>query len=142
MELPPKTIVAAGPVIVENDKILLNRERKRDGTESPYFMLPGGRIESLDEPFEETCRREAKEELGIDIKIIGSLRTIAVERPGKPGEYAILITFLAERIGEVVPGEVTVEWGWYDIYNLPENCAPNIPIMVQDYISQKERYDF
>lgn len=131
MKLPEGTIIAAGPVIIEDGKVLLNRERKSDGEESPYFMFPGGTMEDFDEPFEEVAKREAKEEVGIDIEIIKPLRTLLVKRPGKE-TYAIIISYLAKRIGDIVPGPETIEWGWYDIHNLPENCAPNVVEIIED----------
>lgn len=133
MDLPNGTLLAAGPVIIENGKVLLNREIKvsDDGEESPFFMFPGGRVDDFSLPLEETAQREAKEEVGIDIEIIRPLRTLVVDRPGKDG-LAILVHYLAKRIGEVVPGPDTVEWGWYDIDSLPENCAPNVFEIIED----------
>ena len=131
MELPPGTIIAAGPVIIEDGKVLLNRERKVDGEESPYFMFPGGTVEDFSIPLEEVAKREAKEEVGIDIEIIRPLRTLIVSRPGKD-TFAILVHYLATRIGEIVPGPETIEWGWYDIDNLPKNCAPNVVEIIED----------
>ena len=66
MRLPPNSIISSGPVIVENGKVLLNKEKKDRG--APLFMFPGGEVENFDMPLEETCRREAKEEMGIDLK--------------------------------------------------------------------------
>jgi len=131
MKLPEGTIIAAGPVIIEDGKVLLNRERKSDGEESPYFMFPGGTVDDFSIPFEETAIREAKEEMGIDIEIIRPLRTLITKRPGKE-TYAILVNFLAKRTSDIIPGPDTLEWGWYDIEHLPENCAPNIYEIVSD----------
>ncbi|PIR76370.1 MAG: hypothetical protein COU32_02410 [Candidatus Magasanikbacteria bacterium CG10_big_fil_rev_8_21_14_0_10_42_10] len=131
MDLPTGTIIATGPVIIEDGKVLLNRERKMDGEESPYFMFPGGTVEDFSAPLEETAIREAKEELGINIEIIRPLRTLLVSRPGK-NTSAVLVHYLAKRIGEIVPGPQTIEWDWYDIEHLPENCAPNIYEIVSD----------
>lgn len=134
MILPPDTIIASGPVIIENDKVLLNREikKKQGGKESPYFMFPGGTAEDFNSTLEEVSKREAKEELGIEIEIIKPLRTLIVKRPDK-NSYAILAHFLAKRIGEINPGPETIEWGWFDINNLPDNCAPNIYEIISDY---------
>ncbi len=131
MILPDGTIIAAGPVIIEDGKVLLNREIKKDGKESPYFMLPGGTVEDFSLPLEDTAIREAKEEMGIDIEIIQPLRTIILKRPDKE-TLAILVTYLAKRTSDIRPGTQTVEWGWYDINDLPDNCAPNIYEIVED----------
>lgn len=132
MELPPGTIIAVGPVIIEDNKVLLNREIKSDGIESPLFMFPGGTMDDVNTTFEEVCIREAKEELGVNVEIIKPLRPLWVQRPGKDS-YAILIHYLARRLNEVNPGPETVEWGWYDISNLPKNCTPNVFEILKDY---------
>ena len=131
MDLPLGAIIAAGPVIIEDGKVLLNREVKKDGEESPYFMFPGGTVEDFSSSLEETAIREAKEELGIDIEIIKPLRTLLVFRPGKD-TVAVLVHYLAKRTGDIVPGPETIEWGWFDIQNLPENCAPNVFEIIED----------
>jgi len=131
MDLPLGTIIAAGPVIIEDNKVLLNREIKKDGAESPYFMFPGGTVEDFTISLEDAARREAKEEVGIDVEIIKPLRTLLVPRPDN-GTLVILVHYLAKRIGEVVPGPETVEWGWYDINDLPKNCAPNVFEIIED----------
>ncbi len=136
MKLPENTIVAAGPVILENNKIVLVREIKKDGIESPFFMLPGGGYETFDESFEATCVREAQEELGINIEIIRPLRPLLVKRPDKDG-FAILIHFLAQRISDIIPGKNIAEWGWFNINALPENCTPSIRMVLDAYLNEK-----
>ena len=56
-----KTIIAAGPVIIENEKVLLNKEQKDYGI--TRWLFPGGKKENNETP-EETCTREVKEEIG------------------------------------------------------------------------------
>jgi ADP-ribose pyrophosphatase YjhB (NUDIX family) len=132
MFLPPNTIIASGPIIIENGKILLNREQKSHG--SSLFMIPGGIVENFSIPLEETCKREVREELGIEIKIIRPLRTLIVKRPDAENRFAILVHYLARRMGEIKPGPETIEWGWFDINNLPNNCAPSIYEIIKDII--------
>jgi ADP-ribose pyrophosphatase YjhB (NUDIX family) len=131
MTLPQNTIIASGPVIIENNKVLLNREIKSDGNASPYLMFPGGTVDDFSIPLENTAAREAKEELGIDIEIVHPLRTLIVQRQDKEG-IAILVHYLAKKIGDITPGQETVEWGWYDIDDLPKNCAQNVFEIIKD----------
>lgn len=135
MHLPPETILASGPVILENNQVLLCREIKKGGVASPLFMFPGGGVEEFDATLEDTCRREAKEELGIEITILRPLRTLFVQRPDKTG-YAILVHFLSKRTSEIVPGKNIVEWGWFDQENLPDNCTPNVREIIQSYLNE------
>jgi len=125
-------ILVAGAVIVEDGKILLVRGGN-DGHES-FFMLPGGKLEHpLEDPFA-AAAREAKEEVNIDIELVSPMRTFIVERPNKPGEYAVLMHFLCTRVGEPQTTTDTEEFGWYDIHALPENVTPSITNIVKDVL--------
>jgi len=117
-----ETIIASGPVIIENNKVLLDKEQKEDGV-TPWFF-PGGRLNSPDERPEDACKREAKEELGIEIEIIKQLRTL--EKIKNDNKKRILYHFLAKRTGEITMGDDVVEYGWFDIDNLPNDCAWNV----------------
>lgn len=128
MKLPPNSIIASGPVIVEDGKVLLDRERK-DNKISLWFF-PGGEVENFDATLEETCQREAKEEMGIYVEIIKPLKTTLRKRAD--GSIAVLVHFLARRVGEITPGADIAEWGWHDIANLPDNCAPNVYEVLRD----------
>lgn len=121
MQLPLNSIIASGPVIIEDNKVLLNRENKPDGI-SPW-MFPGGEVEDFDASLEDACRREVKEEMGIDVEIIKSLNPLMLHQGGR---VIILVHYLAKRIGEIIPGAEIADWAWHDIDNLPKNCAPNV----------------
>ncbi len=127
MQLPANSIIASGPVIIENNKILLNKEHKPDGV-SPW-MFPGGEVEDFDKSLEEACKREVMEEMGIEIKILKPLKPIMLNIKGR---VILLIHYLAERIGEVKPGQEIAQWDWLDIDNLPDDCAPNVYEIIDD----------
>jgi ADP-ribose pyrophosphatase YjhB (NUDIX family) len=55
----------AGAVITKDNTVALI---KRTRENKVYYMFPGGQKEN-NETFEETCIREIKEELGVDIVI-------------------------------------------------------------------------
>jgi ADP-ribose pyrophosphatase YjhB (NUDIX family) len=121
MKLPLNSIIASGPVIIEDNKVLLNREQKEDGI-TPW-MFPGGEVEEFDKSLEEACQREVGEEMGIKIEIIKPLRPIMISQNGR---VIILIHYLAKRIGEIQPGNDIAQWAWHDINNLPDNCTQNV----------------
>lgn len=121
MNLPPNSIIASGPVIIENGKVLLNREQKEHGT-TPW-MFPGGEVEDFDKSLEEACQREVNEEMGIQIEIIKPLKPIMLFQNGR---VIILVHYLAKRIGEIKPGTDIAEWAWHDINTLPNNCTQNV----------------
>ena len=134
MILPPNSIIASSPVIIEDGKVLLDRERK-DGKITDWFF-PGGGVEDFDISLEEACRREVKEEMGIEIEIIRPLDTLLIKQkrvstPALPlseeeERVIVLVHYLAKRIGEIKPGSDIAQWAWHDIKNLPNNCAKNV----------------
>lgn len=118
-----KIIIASGPVIVENDKILLNISG-----EDNFWKFCGGKVNDS-ETLAETATRRASEEMGIEIEILDEnpflLHTIKETPQGKVD--IILVHYLAKRIGEITPGNDIREWKWIPLENLKnENLAPNI----------------
>ena len=126
MSLNP-TIVA-GPVIVENDKVLLVKSKK-DDVESNW-KFPGGKKKDTDVDLKATCEREAKEELGIGLNIKELIKEIPIKN--KDNEF-FLIHYLAERIGEINPQNEISQWDWHDINNLPKDCEPNVYEVIKEY---------
>jgi ADP-ribose pyrophosphatase YjhB (NUDIX family) len=119
-----KIIIASGPVIVENNKVLLNQHG-----DTNFWKFCGGRVEDFETDLEDNARREVKEEMGIDIEIIEHqpflLHNQKTDASGQKIDV-ILVHFLAKRIGEIKPGADIREWKWFDLNNLPENLGPNI----------------
>ncbi len=124
-----ETIIASGPVIIENKKVLLSQH----GDDS-FWKFPGGRIEDFDfenetDALESACIRRVKEEMGIKVEIIRPLKPMLVKKD--ENTLVILIHYLAKRIGEIKPGDDILKWDWIDIENLPDNCAPNIKPVIE-----------
>lgn len=132
MQLPPNSIIASGPIIIEDGKILLNREQKPEGL-TPW-MIPGGEVEDFDASLEDACRREVREEMGLEIEIIKPLRPMLYKHKGR---VIVLIHYLATRTGDIKPGDNIAEWAWHDLRNLPDNCTPNVYMVVQDYLAEQ-----
>ena len=66
-------------VIVRDDKLLVFFRRKiRDGKEITYYAIPGGHVED-NETCEETVVRELKEEMNLDIEVLGYLGKLVVD---------------------------------------------------------------
>jgi ADP-ribose pyrophosphatase YjhB (NUDIX family) len=114
-----KIIIASGPVIVENGKVLLDKHG-----DDNFWKFCGGRAENLEEDLIEVAKRKAKAELGIEIEILENTPFIMHIKQGE--KDIILVHFLARRIGEIVPGPDIKKWDWIDVENLPENIGPNI----------------
>lgn len=123
-------IIASGPVIIENEKVLLNKHG-----DDAFWKFVGGKVEDYSVSLEDCAKREVKEEMGLEIEIIRPLKPMMVEMPEK---IVILIHYLANRIGEIKPGEDIKEWGWFDIHNLPKDTAPNIRPVIEEYLHGKK----
>lgn len=119
-----KIIIASGPVIVENNQVLLNKHG-----EDEFWKFCGGRVEEDEINLKEAAIREVKEEMGIDVEILNNNPYFVYTEKEKDGLQVsvILVHFLVKRIGEIIPGEDIREWSWIDINDLDkENLAPNI----------------
>lgn len=118
-----RIIIASGPVIVENEKVLLNIHGDND-----FWKFCGGKVEDFSTDLIENARREAKEEMGIELEILDEKPFITHTSKVTDGEKVdvILVHYLAKRVGDVKPGADIRQWDWHDLNNLPENPAPNI----------------
>ena len=120
----PSVIIASGPVIIENHKVLLNKDAKDD-----FWKFCGGRVEEHETNVKDTARREAKEEMGLDIEILNEEPCFyyTEKNINEVKTSIILVHFLAKRLNEIVPGKDTLDWRWIDISDLAkENLAPNV----------------
>lgn len=142
--MPKEVIVAAGPVIIENGKVLLNKHG-----EDKFWKFLGGRVEAVDfsDPamtLEEACKREAKEENGFDIEIIRPLKPMLIQKPGSPDTWVMLIHFLAKRIGEVKLGADIDDFKEFEVKKIlaggypNEQFAPNIVPVLESYLAMKK----
>lgn len=118
-----KIIIASGPVIVEENKVLLDQQG-----DDRFWKFCGGKIKE-NETLIETAIRRSKEELGIEIEILDEKPFFLHTKKETPeGIFdVILVHFLSKRIGEVVPGEEVLKWEWVDLAELEsQELAPNI----------------
>lgn len=119
-----KILIASGPVIVEDDKVLLNQHGDTD-----FWKFCGGTVDDFSIDLIANAKREVQEEMGIDVTITNDIpffwHTKKVKDDGEMD--VILVHYLAERVGEIVPGEDIREWAWLPLQDLEkENLAPNI----------------
>ena len=127
-----KTIIASGPVIIENGKLCVNKDKK-----DPFYKIPGGTL-SFGDSLEEGCRREVKEEINGEIEIIGPLSPMVLWKNPKTKEEMIivLVHYLAKLKNkkELKRGEDIIEIAWLDINEIKKgkhNVAPNIKFLIE-----------
>jgi len=128
-----KYIIASGPVIVENGKLLVNKDDKDD-----FYKLPGGQVESYDKTLEDACHRETKEENNGEIKIIKPLSSMMLRKNPQTGEEMIilLIHYKAKLLNKkdlkpVAPIRKVVWLSISDIKKGKYPVAPNIKFLIE-----------
>lgn len=127
-----KQLVAMKAFLVHDGKVLILREslKNPDGTNAGKYDVVGGRVEP-GERFDETLRREIREETGMDARI-GSPFFVGEWRPVVRGEeWQIIATFFTceAPTDRVTLGRDHDEYQWIDAgkfqeYPLIENLIP------------------
>ena len=109
----PATVDAL--VFKENNVLLVKRGRE------PFkgkWALPGGFIEES-ETAEEACRREVKEETGLDVKVL-ELHAV-YSAPGRDLRGCVSVVFFCRlEGGELRGGDDAKEAQWHSLDSLPE----------------------
>jgi ADP-ribose pyrophosphatase YjhB (NUDIX family) len=128
-----KFIIASGPVIIEEGKLLVNKDNKDD-----FYKIPGGTVEEGIEDLEEACKREVKEEINGEVEIIKPLHPMIIwKNPQTEERMAIvLIHFLAKLLNreQIRPIEPIKEIKWLDIEEIKQDkhfVAPNIKFLIE-----------
>ena len=128
-----KYIVASGPVIIEDGKLLVNKDNKDD-----FYKLPGGTIEEGIEDLEEACHREVMEENNAKIEIIKPLHPMILWKNPQTEEQMVilLIHYLAKLLNkeEIKPNPPIQETKWLNIKEIKQNkhnVAPNIKFLIE-----------
>ncbi len=92
-----KHIIASGPVVIKEERLLVTKDKKDD-----FYKIPGGTLEA-DESLENCALRELPEETGYFCRLVKKLSTMELDkRPGTGEEMKIsLHHYLAELKDEV-----------------------------------------
>ena len=123
-----KIILVSGPVIVKDNKMLLNISGK-----DVFWKFCGGKIKES-ETLKEAAIRRAKEELGIEVVIKNKDPYLMyLPKSGEENVDVILVHWLADFQGEIKPGKEVKEWKWHDLNNLPNNLGPNIILALKHF---------
>lgn len=127
-----KFIVASGPVIIENGKLLVNKDDKDD-----FYKLPGGTVEENDDLIS-ACHRETKEENNAEIEIIKPLNPMIIYKNPQTSQKMtiVLIHYLArlKNKKEIKPMPPIREVKWLDIEEIKQGkfiVAPNIKFLIE-----------
>jgi ADP-ribose pyrophosphatase YjhB (NUDIX family) len=118
-KLNMKSIVASGPVIIQNGKLLVDKDLKDD-----FYKLPGGTLNAGTEDLEEACYRKARESVNAEIEIIKPLHPkVLWENPQTKEKMAILLVSYLARLKnpeEIKPIAPIQEIKWLDLNKIEE----------------------
>ncbi|MFH1327152.1 MAG: NUDIX domain-containing protein [archaeon] len=127
-----KFIVASGPVIIENGKLLVNKDDKDD-----FYKLPGGTVEVGDSLID-ACLRESKEENNVDVEIIKPLNPMIIYKNPQTKEAMVIVLIHYEakikNIEDMKPMPPIQEVRWLNIREIKEgkyDVAPNIKFLIE-----------
>ncbi len=128
-----KEIIVSGPVIIENGKLLVNKDDNDD-----FYKLPGGTVDEELEDLEEACYRETREEINADITIIKRLSPLILNKnPTTHDRMRIELHHYLAKLNnpdEIKPIPPIKEIKWLDIAGIKRgkyNVAPNIKYLIE-----------
>jgi len=127
-----KFIIASGPVIIENKKLLVSKDHKDN-----FYKLIGGRVLE-GENLEDACKNRSREACNADIEIIKPLMpNILYENPTtKEKMVIVLINYLAKLKNKnaikPIPPEEDLKWiSIEDIKQGKGNVSPNVKELIE-----------
>ena len=131
--LEGKYLVVSGPVIIENGKLLVDKDDKDD-----FYKLPGGSVKESTENLEDGCRRKVKEEINGEIKIIKPLHPkILWENPQTKEKMTILLVSYQAKLlnkDEIKPIAPTQEIKWLDLKDIDkwkDQVSPYTQLLIE-----------
>lgn len=131
-------------LIVQNEEKILLLKRKNTGYEDGKYCLPGGHLEKNEE-IRSAIIREAKEEIGIDIRKKDlELYKILNRKIEGGGEYIDFIFKISSWNGEIKNKEIDKceELIWRNKKDLPENTLGFVKEVFKDGISMYIPYNW
>lgn len=136
-----QAMIASGPVIIQNqngiEKVLLVKHGDKPVNELKWKFCGGKIIAGL--TLEENAIREAREEIGIEVKLTKPLKPMIIwneipETGSDKPQVIVLIHYLADISEEPIQGEQTLAMEWFDINDLPPDCSTNIQLVIEEYL--------
>ena len=112
-EYPKRPIVGAGACILRRGRLLLVRRGAEPGRGK--WSIPGGLVE-LGEKVEDAMVREAKEEVGLDVKairLVDVFDSLTLDKSGHVQYHFVVVNFLVRVVGgRLHTGDDVMESKW------------------------------
>lgn len=131
--------VGLSVMIFKDGKVLMNKRKGSHG--AGEYAWPGGHFEYM-ESFEDSIRREVREEAGIEISNIKFLRVLNLKTYA-PKHYVDL-AFTAEWAGgepHVLEPEKNDGWDWYDVDHIPTPHFAGVDSCIEAYKTGRVLFD-
>ena len=135
-----RNMIASGPVIIQErdgvKKTLLVKHGDKPLEQLKWKFCGGKIIKQLN--LEENAIREAREEIGVTVRLIRPLKPMIIwnevpETGDIQPQAIVLIHYLAEIDEEPLQGAEVLKMDWFDINNLPDDVAPNVRPVIAEY---------
>ncbi len=110
--------------------ILIKRKNPPKG-----WAIPGGFVD-YGETLEEAAVREAREETGLEIRLIRQFHSYS-DPKRDPRQHTITTVFTAEADGTAMPGDDAAELGVFRAGDLPETIAFDHKKILDDYFMRR-----
>ena len=110
--------------------ILIKRKNPPEG-----WALPGGFVD-YGETLEAAAVREAKEETGLEIKLLRQFHTYS-DPERDPRRHTISTVFIAEASGEAMAGDDAAELGTFNKDSLPVKIVFDHEQILEDYFNRR-----
>ncbi len=132
MQAAPRNPFCTVDTIIEIEGGIVLIKRKNP---PPGWAIPGGFVD-YGESLEDAVRREAKEETGLDIKLIRQFHTYS-DPKRDPRHHTVSTIFIAAAAGKPKAGDDAGEVGIFNKDNLPEDIAFDHRQILEDYFNGK-----
>lgn len=132
METQHRNPLCTVDAIIETEEGILLIKRK----DPPLgWAIPGGFVD-YGESLEDAIRREAKEETGLDIKLIRQFHTYS-DPERDPRHHTISTIYIATASGKPEAGDDAKEVGIFNKDSLPEDIAFDHRQILEDYFNNE-----
>ncbi len=132
MQTHPRNPFCTVDVIIETGEGVILIKRKNP---PPGWAIPGGFVD-YGESLEDAIIREAKEETGLDIKLLRQFHTYS--DPGRdPRHHTVSTIFIAAASGKPQAGDDAEEVGVFSRNSLPVKIAFDHRRILEDYFDNR-----
>lgn len=132
---PPLLVV--NTVIQKKEMVLLIQRGKKPAKGT--WVVPGGHVKHNEE-LEEAAVREAKEETGLDVKVVGMINAKTDKKGLDPRGYHLAITFLVTPIGgKIKKTKEATDIKWFQLGRLPKNVGLGCKEYFQETVAKEQQ---